>query len=109
MESPSTCTDVIAEGDPAGVSLAYTGYIWGLGTEDRWPMRVQDVVKELQPFWSSNDPVPDVAAFQPIERAIGRALPASGVLGDDQPIDVFLRATPALPVLRYDGIPTLDA
>jgi len=37
------------------------------------------------------------------------ALPASGVLGDDQLIDVFLRATPALPVLRYDGIPTLDA
>jgi hypothetical protein len=35
------------------------------------------------------------------------APPESGILGDDQTIDVFLHALPSLPSLKYDGVPIL--
>jgi hypothetical protein len=33
--------------------------------------------------------------------------PESGILGDEQVIDVYLNALPSLPSLKYDGVPTL--
>ncbi len=96
------------EGAPENGELARHSYKLRLGLE------VRDRLLCIRDLYDLLDWTPKCLPEQelPLDNGFYRLTllsndPESGILGDDQVIAVYIEHVPALPKLRYDGVPTL--
>lgn len=96
------------EGYPAPETLSSYEFKLRLGLEVRGQtICVRDLYDLLD--WKSACPAEQAVTLADgyYHLTLCSSMPASGVLGDNQEVLIYLNPVSAMPVLKYDGVPTL--